>query len=218
MLSRLLLQCEKCVCFSAVSRYFFSDFYLAMKKWASYAEVCESTKSGGSLAGKSELQLRDVWFSVLWNPDKSINFLTSLMVGLYHWRKGNKDTEQLLSLFQFSKKQIYQAVQPSQFSSHVHLVIVQASNRTTPHLPYSNQYADPGQIGFRINWRNFHAENAYLYAMKTGQNVKYVYKIWKKRQDIYWFFFLLVLFLKISAWNTFSVPSKSRKCLKYCSV
>lgn len=60
MLSRLLLQCEKCVCFSVISRYFFSDFFLTRKKWASYAEVCESTKSGGSLAGKSELHLKDV--------------------------------------------------------------------------------------------------------------------------------------------------------------
>lgn len=60
MLSRLLLLCEKCVHFSVISKDFFSDFYLVMKKWASYAGVCESIKSGGSLAGKPEARLKDV--------------------------------------------------------------------------------------------------------------------------------------------------------------
>lgn len=54
MLSRLLLLCEKCVRSSVFSKYFFSDFYLVMKKWAGHADVCESNRSGGGLAGNPE--------------------------------------------------------------------------------------------------------------------------------------------------------------------
>lgn len=64
-------------------------------------------------------------------------------------KKGH--TEQLLSLFQFSKRQIYQTVQSSQSSSHLYLVTVQASGGRTAHLPYSDQYTDVYQIGFIIH-------------------------------------------------------------------
>jgi len=62
-------------------------------------------------------------------------------------------TEQLLPLFLFSRRQIYQTVQSSQSSSHLRLVTVQIADRRTAHLPYSNQYTDVYQVGFVVIWR-----------------------------------------------------------------
>lgn len=82
----------------------------------------KSAKTGGVLVGRSEVQLKDVWLFLFWNPDKSDNVLTSVMLHLYHWMNETKrHTEQSLSLFQFSKRKIYQTVQSSQSSSHFYL-------------------------------------------------------------------------------------------------
>lgn len=113
-----------------------------------------SPNTGGILAGRSEAQLKDVWFFLFWNPDKSDNILTSLVLDLCHWMNENKGhTEQLLPLLQFSKRQIYQATQSSESPSRLHLVTVQASDGRTARLPCSNQYTDGYQIGVIIHWR-----------------------------------------------------------------
>lgn len=68
-----------------------------------------------------------------------------------HWMNEEKQhSQQLLALFQLSKRQICQTT--IFIVEYLHLVTVQASDGRTAHLAYSPQYTDGGyQIGFIIH-------------------------------------------------------------------